>query len=96
MPLGVGIILYQNSRVELAVDCWLRALKYSIDIQDKNLESQCYSLLGNGYYVLGDFHKAVEYHEKALQMSQGVHDLEMVLQCYIDLGVISSQINDFK
>ena len=41
-----------------------RHLKISIEIKDRAGEGGAYGNLGNAYASLGDFRKAIEYHEK--------------------------------
>ena len=42
-------------------------LKIAIEIGDRAGEGRAYGNLGNAYFSLGDFRKAIEYHEKDLK-----------------------------
>ena len=43
------------------------------EIGDKKTESRCYIGLGNAYHSLGDFKRAIEYYEKALEIGNGIY-----------------------
>ena len=44
-------------------------LKIAIDIGDLDGEGRAYGNLGNAYQSLGDYQKAIEYHEKHLRIA---------------------------
>ena len=41
----------------------------AIQIEDRSNEIDTYGNLGNAYYSLGDFKKAIDYHELSLQIA---------------------------
>ena len=53
---------------------------------DRKGEGKAYSNLGNAYYSLGDFQKAIEYHERHLNLSDEVGDRAGEGRAYCNLG----------
>ena len=52
--------------------------------------------LGISYGSLGDFRRAIEYHEKALQIAINIGDHTTESGCYLNLGNAYSDLGDFK
>ena len=48
---------------------------------DKAGESRCYTNLGVAYESLGDYTKAIEYHEKALVIKKEIKDKDENRNC---------------
>ena len=55
-----------------------------------------YSNLGNAYYSLGDFKKAIEYHERNLKISREVGDRAGEGRAYCNLGNAYHSIGEFQ
>ena len=49
-------------------------LKIVRDVEDRVIEKNVYGTLGNAYHSVGNFQKAIEYHEQHLQISKEVGD----------------------
>ena len=49
-------------------------MKISIEIGDRAREGAAYGNLGNAYQSLGDYRKAIEYHEKRLKIAIEIGD----------------------
>ena len=52
--------------------------------------------LGIAYYSLGDFQKAIEYHERYLKISKQVGDRAGEGTAYCNLGVAYHSLKDFQ
>ena len=61
-----------------AIDCLSLGEKHlkiiAIEIGDRAGEGRAYGNLGNAYRSLGDFRKAIEYHEKRLKIAKEIGD----------------------
>ena len=62
---------------------------------DRAGEGGAYGNLGNGCYSLGDFHKAIEYHERHLKISKEVGDRAGEGRAYCNLGNVYDSLGDF-
>ena len=63
---------------------------------DRAGEGKAYCNLGNAYDGLGDFRKAIEYHERDLKISKEVGDRVGEGRAYCNLGIAFSYIGDFQ
>ena len=52
--------------------------------------------LGIAYYSLGDFRKAIEYHERYLKISKEVRDRVGEGGAYRNLGIAYTNLGDFR
>jgi CHAT domain-containing protein len=93
--LQVGNVLYKFSYFSLALNSWSRALMYFIKNNDKIGESSCYTNLGNTYLSLGDYGKAIEYHEKSLEIDKDIGDRAGESSCYANLGNTYGSLGDY-
>ena len=94
--LQVGIILHTFSYFVLALNSWNYALKYFIKNDDKAGEAACYGSLGLAYYKLGEFRKAIEYHEQSLTIAKGVGDRTVKAASYTALGLAYDSLGEFR
>ena len=62
---------------------------------DKAGERRAYGNLGNAYHSLGNFHKAIEYHEFDLQIAKQVGDKAGEGRAYGNLGNAYDSLGDF-
>ena len=62
---------------------------------DKAGEGRAYGNLGIAYRSLGDFHKAIEYHECDLQIAKEVGDKAGEGRAYGNLGNAYNSLGDF-
>ena len=93
--LKVGILLYNFSYFFLALNTWSHALGYFIRNKDKVGESNCYGNLGIAYQSLGNFEKAIEYHEKSLDIFNDIGDRAGESKCYWYLGIAYQSLGNF-
>ena len=66
------------------------------EIGDVSGESSCYTNLGYAYQSLGNFSKAIEYHEKALEIFKEIGGISGESKCYMNLGIAYRSLGDFK
>ena len=52
--------------------------------------------LGNDYHKLGDFKKAIHYHERCLEIARKVADVSSEERAYSNLGNDYYKLGDFK
>ena len=62
---------------------------------DKAGEGRAYGNLGNAYHGLGDFHKAIDYHECHLQIAKEAGDKAEQGRAYGNLGNAYHSLGDF-
>ena len=70
----IGNILFRYSFFNHALFVWHHTLKYYINLSDKHGEGLCYTNLGLAYHGLGNFRKAIEYHEKSLDIAKEIEN----------------------
>ena len=66
------------------------------ETEDRAKEAKVYCYLGNAYYNLGDFQKAIEYHERNLKISTEVGDKAGEGIAYVNLGNAYHRLEDFQ
>ena len=66
-----------------------------LEAKDKAGERQAFGNLGIGYNDLCDFHKAIEYHERDLQIAKEVGDKAGEGRAYGNLGIAYHSLGDF-
>ena len=70
-------------------------MKIAIQIGDRAGEGQAYGNLGNAYKLLGDFRKAIEYHEKHLKIAIQIGDRAKEGGSYHNIGDGYSELGQF-
>ncbi len=73
--LSNGLQSYQNARFVDAIIWYTKALFVHKIIGDKTAVYICYKNLCETYFSLGNYHKAIDYNEKALQISKEAGNL---------------------
>ena len=73
-----------------------KALKIAIEIDDRFGEGRAYASLGNAYFSLRDFRKAIEYHEKGLKIAIEIGHRAGEGRAYASLGIAYSLLGDFR
>ena len=71
-------------------------MKIAIEIGDRAGEGRAYGNLGNAFYSLGDFRKAIEYHEKHLKIAIEIGDRAGEGGAYGNLGNAFDSLGDFR
>ena len=71
-------------------------LKIAIEIGDRAGEGRAYANLGNAFVSLGDFRKAIEYHEKHLKIAIEIGDRAGEGGAYGNLGNAFYSLGDFR
>ena len=67
--------------------CIRDSLKIAKEIGDRAEEGRAYGNLGNAYQSLGDYRKAIEYHEKHLKIAIETGDQAGEGQAYYSIGL---------
>ena len=65
-------------------------LKIAQEIGDRSGEGAAYGNLGCAYQSLGDYQKAIEYHEKRLKIAQEIGDRSWRRSSYGNLGWLTT------
>ena len=71
-------------------------MRIAVEIGDRAGEGRSYGNLGNASFSLGDFRKAIEYHEKHLKISIEIGDRAGEGQAYGDLGNAYGSLGYFR
>nr|XP_058971939.1 tetratricopeptide repeat protein 28-like [Pocillopora verrucosa]XP_058971940.1 tetratricopeptide repeat protein 28-like [Pocillopora verrucosa]XP_058971941.1 tetratricopeptide repeat protein 28-like [Pocillopora verrucosa] len=71
-------------------------LHFSIEVGDKAGEGRSYCNLGNAYHSLGDFERAIQYHERHLKIAKEVGDKAGEGKSYCNLGNAYHSLGDFE
>ena len=75
---------------------YLNLLKIAKEVGDKHGEGNAYGNLGNAYFSLGDFKKAIEYNNLHLKIAKEVGDKHGEGGAYGNLGNAYISLGDFK
>ena len=67
-----------------------QSLEIKKKIGDIAGESRCYGNLGNTYNSLGDYQKAIEYHNQSLEIAKRIGDIADESMCCLNLSIIYS------
>jgi tetratricopeptide (TPR) repeat protein len=86
--LKAGNVLYDHSYFPHSLTSWNNALDFYITIRDLDFEAVCYSNIGRAYKQLGQYQKALEYHEKALAINKEIGDRNGEAAGYNNIGTI--------
>ena len=70
-------------------------LRLAKEVGDRKKEGRAYCSLGNAFQSFGDFHQAVKYHQKDLQISKEVGDWAAEGRAYCNLGNAYQSLGDF-
>ena len=71
-------------------------MKIAIEIDDRTGEGRAYGNLGNAFGSLGDFRKAIDYHEKHLETAKEIGDRAGQGEAYGSLGSAYDSLGDFQ
>ena len=71
-------------------------MKIAIEIGDRAGEGRAYGNLGNAYVSLGDYRKAIEYHEKHLKISREIGDRSGERGAYANLGTAYWSLGEYQ
>ncbi|MGC1120505.1 MAG: tetratricopeptide repeat protein, partial [Candidatus Methanofastidiosia archaeon] len=66
------------------------------ELGDRYGEAKCYTNFGDIYYGLGDFKKALEYHERSLEIAEETGDKDGKLVCYTNLGNVYNDLGNLR
>jgi tetratricopeptide (TPR) repeat protein len=68
--LNQGIQQYQTSQFEAGLNSWQQALQIYREIKDTQSEGKALGNLGNAYYSLGNYLKAIDYYQQSLAIAK--------------------------
>ena len=71
-------------------------MKIAKEIGDWAGEGKAYGNFGNAYLSLGDYQKAIEYHEKRLKIAKEVVDRAGEGRAYGNLGIAYQALGDYQ
>ena len=71
-------------------------MKIKIEIGDRAGEGSTYANLGNAYYSLSDFRKAIEYHERDLKIAKEIGDRGGEGRAYANRANAYCSLGDFR
>ena len=71
-------------------------MKIAKEISDRAGEGRAYGNLGNAYKLLGDYQKAIEYHEKDLKIAKEIGDRAGEGGAYGNLGNAYQSLGDYQ
>jgi len=94
--LKIGDVLYDHSYFIHSLKSWTNALIYYTKIKDIDTESVCYSNIGLAYKQLGEYQKALEYHEKALAIKKDIGDRNGEANCYANIGNVYKSLSQYQ
>ncbi|CAH3184394.1 unnamed protein product, partial [Porites lobata] len=66
------------------------------EVSDRAAEGRPYGNLGNIYFYLGDFQRAIEYHKQSLSIAKEVSDMTAEGRAYGNLGKAYHSFDDFQ
>lgn len=88
-----GEYLARNGKLKESVEYFEEAIKAGPD--DTNTRSAIYSQLGNAYFYLEDFQKALEYHKKDVKLVNDIGDLRAEAKACGNLGNVLKMLDKF-
>ena len=71
-------------------------MKGAREIGDQAGEGAAYGNIGNAYRSLGDYRKAIEYHEKRLKIAKEICDRDGEAGAYGNLGNAYQSLADYQ
>ena len=73
-----------------------QSLKSAKDVGDRKGEGEAYRNLGNIFYSIAEFQKAIDYHEQYLMITKEVGDKAGEGKAYGNLGINYGSLGDFR
>lgn len=90
-----GIGHYYLNNMNLAVKSYVEALKYFKLIKDSKNEAKVYNNIGNLYKDI-NYQKSLEYYKKALNISRGQNDEELIAGLYFNIASAYQKSEHYK
>ena len=66
------------------------------EIGDKDSEGKAYTSIGSAYACLGDYKKAIEFHQQSLSIAKEIGDKDSEGKAYLSLGNAYDSLCDYK
>ena len=82
--------IYENNLPDTAIYYYNVALSISIKTDSKKYAAICLGQIGNVYYLVGEFEKAIEFTLKSLAIYESIDKQKGISMCYKTLGDIYS------
>jgi tetratricopeptide (TPR) repeat protein len=86
--LNEGFALQNQGMHASALTNYIKAIRISQEINDKDIEGDCYNELGNIYTYLKDFKYSLDYHLKALQIRTLLKDEKGISDSNSNIGMV--------
>ena len=67
-----------------------------METENTHVQGTVYNNLGSAYQSLGDFWKAIEFHQLALSVAKETGNRYSQGKTYINLGLAHQSLNDFE
>ncbi|MBL0741144.1 tetratricopeptide repeat-containing sensor histidine kinase [Chryseolinea lacunae] len=93
--LTKGVALESKGNYPEALNCHLRALRLSEELNLKGLSGNCYGNIGIVYCSLGNYKKAIEYYEKALAIAE-TYGVAATVGMLTNLSDTYTKVGDYK
>lgn len=93
--MAQGLIQFNTSQFQVALQTWQQALKIYQELQDRPNELRVMGNIGEVHRILGNFNKATEYFEKSREIAQALQDRPGVLSALGNLGNLYVNLGDF-
>ena len=91
----LGIIYWQLSDFEKAMEYYLEAYKIAIKISDRKMEEGLLNNIASLYETNEEYHKAIEYLRKAYDISTEINDSGSIALVACNIGIIYDYLKEY-
>jgi tetratricopeptide (TPR) repeat protein len=94
--LEQGIDQFQTGHLKAALLSYEKALQIYRQIKDRTGEAQALGNLGNAYYILADYRKAIDFHQQSLVIFRQIADRAGEGRSLGNLGVAYDSLGEYQ
>jgi len=94
--IGIGECLTNKELYKQALNSFLQAIKYYVEINDELGVAKCYNFIGNNFEYLNSLDKSMEYYFKALEGYKALNHELGVASVYNGLGDLNFNQENYK